>query len=157
MKRAALSFVSCFGKREENIRKAVHAVGFLPETTVLLTSSFCETEPCPAEHLENGCISQCAIVMTALSSELLCGACMGIASALASDSAFSKEKTGLRVDLLLYENEMGEDAAENLPNRALLRLPWIRQPLQELFPGTDSASGKSFDPGRFQWPQKKHF
>ncbi len=157
MKRAALSFVSCFEKREENIRKAVHAVGLLPETTVLLKSSFCETEPCPAEHLENGCMSQCAIIMTALSQELLRGACMGIAAASASVPAFLKEKASLRVDLLLYESEAGSDEAENLPNRALLKLPWIRQPLQELLLGRESAGSKSFIPDRFEWPEKKPF
>lgn len=157
MKRAALSFVSCFEKREENIRKAVHAVGLLPETTVLLKSSFCETEPCHAEHLENGCTSQCAIIMTALSPELLRGACMGIAAASASAPAFLKEKASLRVDLLLYESEEGTDEVANLPNRPLLKLPWIRKPLQELLSGRESAGGKPFAPDQFEWPGKKPF
>jgi 2-amino-4-hydroxy-6-hydroxymethyldihydropteridine diphosphokinase len=140
MKQAVLSFVSCSGKREDNIRGSVRAAECLPETTVLAKSEFYETQPQRFGRLEYGCVSACAVILTGMRPDFLYGACAGIAAALGGDPDVRKDAAAIQICLLIYDGVHCRDGELILPNRDLLKLPWILRPLSELF-----QSGKALD------------
>lgn len=133
MDRAVLSFMSCSGKREENIRSAIHAVERLPGTTVIAKSGMYEAEPQKFGQLENGCVSACAVVLTGILPYSLYGACVGIAAALGRNPDFKRDESLIEISLLVYEGKECRNEEITLPNHEMLKLPWILKPLSEIF------------------------
>lgn len=140
MNRAVLSFISCSGKREDNIRSAIQAVEQLPDTTVIAKSGQYETEPQKLGQLEYGCVSSCAVILTGMLPGSLYGACVGIAAALGRNPDSGRDESSIDIGLLVYEGQECRNAEITLPNHELLKLPWVIKPLSELF-----KDGKALD------------
>lgn len=140
MNRAVLSFISCSGKREDNIHSAIRAVGRLPGTTVIAKSGLHETEPQKFGQFENGCVSSCAVILTDILPVTLHGACLGIAATLGRNSDSSRNGSLISIGLLIYEGKVLRNGEITLPDHEQLRLPWILKPLTDLF-----KDGKALD------------
>jgi 2-amino-4-hydroxy-6-hydroxymethyldihydropteridine diphosphokinase len=143
MKRAVISFASIRGKREENVRAAIHAAERLPNTTVIVKSSLYES----GAAREPDRLSLCAVVLTELSPCALLGACRGIEAAM---GRIPDDDSGLKVvdiDLLIYEGVAETGQELTLPHKDLFRRAMFLVPLAEIFPD-GKALGVDFGPAR---------
>jgi 2-amino-4-hydroxy-6-hydroxymethyldihydropteridine diphosphokinase len=132
MKKAILSFASGRGKREENVRNAVHAAERLTGTTVIVKSSLYESDAEGAEIL-----TACAVLLTELSPFALFGACKGIEAAMGrvpDEGSGGSGKRVMEIDLLLYEDVVLHNPELMLPHPELLHRPLFLLPLGEIFP-----------------------
>ena len=129
MKKAILSFASGRGKREENVRNAVHATERLTGTTVIVKSSLYESDAEGAEIL-----MACAVLLTELSPFSLFGACKGIEAAMGRVADEDSGKQVMEIELLLYEDVVLRNPELILPHPELLRRPMFLFPLGEIFP-----------------------
>ncbi len=129
MKKAILSFASGRGKREENVRNAVHATERLAGTTVIVKSSLYESDAEGSEKL-----TACAVLLTELSPFALFGACKGIEAAMGRVPDEDSGKQVMEIELLLYEDVVLRNPELMLPHPELLRRPLFLVPLGEIFP-----------------------
>jgi 2-amino-4-hydroxy-6-hydroxymethyldihydropteridine diphosphokinase len=129
MKKAILSFASGRGKREENVRNAVHVTERLTGTTVIVKSSLYESD---AEGTE--ILTACAVLLTELSPFALFGACKGIEAAMGRVPDEGSGKQAMEIELLLYEDVVLRNPELMLPHPELFRRPLFLLPLGEIFP-----------------------
>ena len=145
MHKAVLGLGTNLGKREENIRAAIHAIELLPDTTVISKSNLYETKPFDVTSQQGDYLNCCICVLTEFSPKVLLGACLGVEAAMGRER---KEWHGSRVmdiDLLLYEGQTCEDTELRLPHPQILKRAFVLVPLSDIFPnkkafGLDFAS-----------------
>ena len=134
MHKAVLGLGTNLGKREENIRAAIHAIELLPDTTVISESSLYETKPFDVTTQQGDYLNCCILLLTEFSPKVLLGACLGVETAMGRER---RELHGARIidiDLLLYEDETCNDAELQLPHPQILKRAFVMVPLTDLFP-----------------------
>jgi len=145
MNKAVLGLGSKLGNRKENITGAVDAIGRLPGTTVIASSSLYETKPVEVSNEQNDYLNECVVVMTELSPRALLGACLGIEAAMGRERRIRHDSRTIDIDLLIYEGEVSEDEELTLPHPQLLKRAFVLVPLGEIF-SNGTALGVAFGP-----------
>lgn len=143
MNKAVLGLGSNLGKRKENIMGAVHAVGRLPGTTVIASSSLYETKPVEVPSEQSDYLNECVVIMTELSPRALLGACLGIEAAMGRERRIPHDSRTIDIDLLLYEDAVSHDGELTLPHPRMLKRAFVLVPLSEIFANC-SALGLDF-------------
>ena len=133
MSRAVIALGSNLGRREENLEKALEALGALPGTEVAAVSSVYETEPVGYAD-QPRFLNMAAVVETALSARALLGACLGIEAALGRVRSFPNAPRTLDLDLLVVEGESAADPELTLPHPRMGERGFVLAPLRDLFP-----------------------
>ena len=145
MNKAVLGLGSNLGNRKDNITGAVDAIGRLPGTTVIASSSLYETKPVEVPNEQNDYLNECVVVMTELSPRALLGACLGIEAAMGRERRIRHDSRTIDIDLLIYEGEVFEDEELTLPHPQLLKRAFVLVPLGEIF-SNGMALGVAFGP-----------
>lgn len=134
MNKAVLGLGANLGKREENIRAAIHAIELLPETTVISKSSLYETKPFDVPSPQNDYLNCCILILTELSPKALLGACLGVEAAMGRERHEVHSSRDIDIDLLLYEGQICSDVELKLPHPQILRRAFVMVPLSDIFP-----------------------
>jgi len=133
MNKAILGLGSNLGKRKENITDAVYALGRLPGTTVIASSSLYETKPVDVPNEQNDYLNECVVVMTELSPRALLGGCLGIEAAMGRERKIQHDSRTIDIDLLIYEGAVSNDTELVLPHPQMLKRAFVLVPLGEIF------------------------
>lgn len=130
---AFLGIGSNVGDRELNLLRAVGEIGKIPATRITALSSFYETEPVgPAQDDFYNAVVR---VETDLTAHDLLDACQQI-----EINVFGRKREvhwgprRMDLDLLLYENEVVEDAELTLPHPRMHERRFVLAPLAEIAP-----------------------
>lgn len=145
MNKAVLGLGSNLGNRKDNITGAVDAIGRLPGTTVIASSSLYETKPVDVPNEQNDYLNECVVVMTELSPRVLLGACLGVEAAMKRERRIRHDSRTIDIDILIYEGVVSQDEELTLPHPQLLKRAFVLVPLGEIF-ADGTALGVEFGP-----------
>jgi 2-amino-4-hydroxy-6-hydroxymethyldihydropteridine diphosphokinase len=143
MNKAILGLGSNLGKRTENITNAANAIGRLPGTTVIASSSLYETKPVDVPNEQNDYLNECIVIMTELSPRALLGGCLGIEAAMGRERRIRHDSRTIDIDLLIYEGATSSDPELILPHPELLKRAFVLVPISEIF-SNGAAFGVQF-------------
>lgn len=143
MTEAVIALGSNIGNREERLREAIHALGRLPDTTVLMVSGHYETEPFEVPDEQDDYLNCCLKLMTELDPQTLLGACLGIEAAMGKVRTFKNASRVIDVDLLLYGDVHMDTKDLTLPHPRMLERAFVLVPLSDIYPN-HSALGVDF-------------
>ena len=134
MARAFVGLGSNLGDREENLRRAIDALGSLPGTAVVRKSHFRETEPVGFQdqpRFLNGAVE----LETSLEASELLGAMLDI------ERRLGRRRAGVRggprtidLDLLVYDDLQIAEPGLELPHPRLAERRFVLEPLADLDP-----------------------
>ena len=141
MKKAYISIGANLGNEEENLRRAVSAMGALPDTRVCAVSSFYETAPVGYAD-QPAFLNLVAGVETELSPHALLGACLGVEAAMGRVRTFKNGPRVIDIDLLLYEGVVSEEPELVLPHPRMAGRAFVMIPLAEIAPQYAKAAEK---------------
>lgn len=144
MNKAILGLGSNLGNRKENITNAVSALGHLPGTAVISSSSLYETKPVDVPNEQNDYLNECVVVMTELSPRALLGACLGIEAAMGRERRIVHDSRTIDIDLLIYEGVVSSDPELRLPHPQMLKRAFVLVPMSEIF-SNGAALGVDFN------------
>lgn len=134
MHKAVLGLGTNLGRREENIRAAIHAIELLPDTTVISKSSLYETKPFDVTTQQGDYLNCCICVLTEFSPKVLLGACLGVEAAMGRERTEWHGERVIDIDLLLYEGKTNSDKELTLPHPQILKRAFVLVPLSDIFP-----------------------
>lgn len=129
---AIVAFGSNLGNRTENINRAIEAINLLPETSIIDTSNFYETEPFGVPDAQNNYINLCAKVSTDLSPQILLGCLLGIESAMGRKRPYRFCSRIIDLDLIFYENQIINEKNLTLPHPRALERAFVLVPMHDL-------------------------
>ncbi len=133
MNKAILGLGSNLGNRKDNIMAAVYAIGRLPGTTVIASSSLYETKPVDVPNEQNDYLNECVVIMTELSPRALLGACLGVEVAMGRERVIPHDSRTIDVDLLIYEDAVYHDEELTLPHPQMFKRAFVLVPLSEIY------------------------
>lgn len=134
MHKAVLGLGTNLGRREENIRAAIHAIELLPDTTVISKSSLYETKPFDVTTQQGDYLNCCICLLTEFSPKVLLGACLGVEAAMGRERTEWHGERVIDIDLLLYEGKTNSDKELTLPHPQILKRAFVLVPLSDIFP-----------------------
>lgn len=130
---AFIGLGSNLGDREAMIRQALEALAALPQTELLRASSLYDTEPVGDVEQPNF-LNAVAHLDTNLSARQLLWNLLLIEKRLGRERARRWGPRTIDLDLLLYGNELIEEADLRVPHPELTRRAFVLVPLVELDP-----------------------
>jgi 2-amino-4-hydroxy-6-hydroxymethyldihydropteridine diphosphokinase len=133
MSRAVIGIGTNMGDRGKNIKDALSALGLLPRTRVVKTSSVYETEPWGFKEQPNF-YNICAEIDTSFSPHALLGALLGIEAAFGRVRNFKNGPRIIDLDLLLFEDEAIATGELTVPHPKIRERAFVLYPLEELYP-----------------------
>lgn len=141
--RAFVGLGSNLGERESLIRQALEALSGLPETTLLRASSLYDTEPV-GETDQPDFLNAVALLDTQLTARQLLWNLLLIEKRLGRVRTQKWGPRTIDLDLLLYGDQIIEDADLRVPHPELTRRAFVLVPLTELDPSlVHPESGES--------------
>ncbi|MDR1628231.1 MAG: 2-amino-4-hydroxy-6-hydroxymethyldihydropteridine diphosphokinase [Oscillospiraceae bacterium] len=132
MPEAILGLGSNLGDRAQNIKMAVKAISFLPNTEILASSHFYETPPFMVPDVQNMYVNACIKVFTKLSPHVLLGACLGIEAGLGRERKYRFSPRNIDIDLLLYDSVVSSDDNLTLPHPGIKQRDFVMVPLSDI-------------------------
>ena len=126
--------------KEDNIKKAIRAIGCLPKTSVVKISSLYETKPFLVPDKQGNFLNCCIEVETDLQPKTLLGCCLGIEASMGRRRPYKNAARIIDIDLLLYEDRTYEDSDLFLPHPRIKERAFVMIPLLDI-----CSEGRFFD------------
>lgn len=122
---------SNLGNRRVNLARAVEDLSLLPGTSLLAASSIYRSKP-EGDGFSKDFFNAAVGVRTELSAEELLEACLDIENTLGRDR--SRPDRTIDLDILLYGNEVFNDADLTVPHPRMSQRRFVLEPLAEIAP-----------------------
>jgi 2-amino-4-hydroxy-6-hydroxymethyldihydropteridine diphosphokinase len=146
MSETVLGLGSNLGEIDENLLRAVQAIGRLDKTKITALSSIYSSPPeNPAEATQSDYHNMVVKLETQMTPMALLGACLGIEAAMGRVRTVPDAARVIDLDVLLYEGVKNESFELILPHPRMLRRAFVLLPLKELYPA-GRAPGIFFEP-----------
>ena len=125
---AAVGLGSNLGNREANLKIALDKLDQLPQTMVLSTSPFYETEPVDYKD-QAWFINAAVVVETSLEAEILLQALLNIENEMLRKRDIPRGPRNIDLDLLLYADQVFESDQLILPHPEMTKRRFVLEPL----------------------------
>ncbi len=135
---------SNLGDRFGNMKAGLDAIALLPGTKIVKASKIYETSPVGFSE-QPDFYNAALLVETALSPQVLLGACLGIEASQGRIRTVDDGPRTLDLDLLLYESVKCESYELTLPHPKIMKRAFVLIPLGDIFPA-GRALGLYFAP-----------
>ncbi|UCE84318.1 MAG: 2-amino-4-hydroxy-6-hydroxymethyldihydropteridine diphosphokinase [Deltaproteobacteria bacterium] len=130
---AYIGFGSNLGDRLENCRKALEALAALPESRLLQTSSFYETDPVGLED-QPSFINGVALLQTGKDAHWLLSQMLNIENTLGRIRTHKWGPRSIDLDLLFFDDLLIDSAGLCVPHPLLHERRFVLEPLNEISP-----------------------
>lgn len=128
---AYVALGSNMGKPEENIIKAIEALGMVSGVTVQSVSEFYETKPWGFEEQNNFC-NAAAKLSVDVTPEALLGICLGIEAGMGRVRKIHNGPRLIDIDLLIYDGQTRNTKELVLPHPGMNERDFVLVPLLDV-------------------------